>query len=79
MIVRIGAFDDGDVDIDDADMPDHITLTVDRSDGGSGAASGGATYKLQAAAGPTGAASFEIVDVEQYVTMTLALRPDDGL
>jgi hypothetical protein len=82
MVVRIGAFDDGDVDVDDPDMSDHTTLTLDESDNGdsaSGPASGGATYKLQAATAATGTAQFEINDNEQYVTMTLALRPDDGI
>jgi hypothetical protein len=82
MIVRIGAFDDGDVDVDDPDMLDHTTLTFDESDTGdsaSGPVSGGATYEFQASAGSAGTAQFEINDNEQHVTMTLALRPDDGI
>jgi prepilin-type N-terminal cleavage/methylation domain-containing protein len=82
MIVRIGGFDDGDVNVDNAGVTGHTSLTADESDAGASATnpvSGAAAYVLRASAGSTGTANFTLAASEEFVTFTIALRPDDGL
>jgi type II secretory pathway pseudopilin PulG len=82
MVVRIGGFDDGDVNVDNAGVSGHTTLTADESDAGASATnpvSGAAAYVLRASAGSTGTANFTLAASEEFVTFTIALRPDDGL
>jgi hypothetical protein len=79
MIVRIGGFDRDVVNIDNAGVSGHTTLTADECDTSSSAASGAAAYVLQPAAGASGSASFGLQSGEEYVTFTLALTPDDGV
>jgi len=81
MILRIGGFDDDDVDADagdagDAGMTDHTTITMNESGSGNGTASGGAAYAMQATAGSSGTADFALTASEQYVTLTIAIAPE---
>jgi hypothetical protein len=79
MVVRIGAFNNGDVTIDNAGVANHVTITADESDATDPAVSGAAAYKTQATAGASGNASFALTGAQRFVAVTLAIAPDDGL
>lgn len=74
LILRIGGFDDDDVTIDDAGMALHTTITMDESNE-SASTSGGAAYMTQEASGDGATANFALTGTEQYVTVTLAIKP----
>lgn len=76
MILRIGGFDDDDINSGDAGMTGHSTIAMNRSGTGFGTAAGGAAYTLQATAGVSGTADFSLTGSEQYVTITLAIAPE---
>ncbi len=78
MILRIGGFDDDDVDIDSSGLSGHTTITMDQSDSGSGTCSGGAGYVIQGTAGASGVAEFDLTNSEQYRTVTIAIAPDES-
>lgn len=75
MIVRIGGFDDDDINIDNTGLSSHIDITMDESSSGSGTCSGGAGYKTQTSVGSSGTASFSLTNSEQYRTVTVAIAP----
>lgn len=76
LIVRIGGFDRGNVNVDNPGMAGHATITVDRCSTNSDAASGGAAYATKATPGNTGAANFTITGNERYGTVTVAIAPN---
>jgi hypothetical protein len=78
MILRIGGFDDDDINEDNTGLADHTDITMDRSGTGAGTCSGGAGYIEQEAIGDSGTASFALTDWEQYRTVTLAIAPNTG-
>jgi hypothetical protein len=75
MVLRLGAFDDQDVNVNNAGMQSHTTITVDRSDTGGGCVSGGAAYKTLSPPGSTGNSTFALTGSEEYVTFTVAIAP----
>lgn len=79
MIVRMGGFDDASMSGDNANVPSHTTLTADNCNGASTGVSGAAAYTTQATAGSSGSTTFTLLSIEKYVTITIALRPDDGI
>ena len=75
LIVRLGGFEDNAITADNAGMIGHTTITMDSN---GSAVSGGAAYSTNATAGPTGAASFALTASKDFVTVTLALKPNTG-
>ncbi len=78
MILRIGAFDDDDVNLDDPGLAGHTPITMDESNNGNGSASGGAGYLMQTTAGPSGSSNFTLTAREQSRRVTIAIAPDPG-
>jgi hypothetical protein len=78
IILRIGGFDDDDINVDDTGLAGHTDITMDRSGTGNGTCSGGAAYKQQSAIGDSGASTFSLTGWEQYRTVTIAIAPDAG-
>lgn len=76
MILRLGAFDDDDISIDNPGLTGHTAITMDASNEGNGTCSGGAGYVQQAASGPSGASTFSLTAGEQSRTVTIAIAPD---
>ena len=74
MILRIGGFGEDDITVDDAGISGHTTITMDMSDGGKGACSGGAGYVLQASGGASGTAEFVLTGNQDYVCVTIAIE-----
>jgi len=80
MILRIGGFDDGDiqsVDVTGLNLG-HTDITMDESSPSSGECSGGAGYEQQAAPGRTSTPDFNLTSPEQYITVTVAIAPATG-
>ena len=75
MIVRIGAFDRALITVDNPGLSGHTAITMDRSNTGTNACSGGAGYKQQAAIGASGTVNFTLTGAEQYRTVTIAIAP----
>jgi len=78
MILRIGGFDDDDINVDDTGLAGHTDITMDESSSGNGTCSGGAGYKQQSAIGDSGTSTFSLTGWEQYRTVTIAIAPDAG-
>ena len=80
LILRIGGFDDDDINPDFSGLEGHSTLTMDKSDSGSGTCSGGAGFQQQATAGTSSAPDFNLLQgqSEQFVTLSLAIAPAPG-
>jgi type II secretory pathway pseudopilin PulG len=75
MILRLGGFDDDDVNVNNAGMANHTTITVDESDASDSSASGGAAYRSLATPISSGTATFALTASEEYVTYTIAIAP----
>lgn len=78
LVVRIGGFDKGNINVDNSGMAGHTTITVDRCSTNSDAASGGATWATKATPGSTGSANFSITGSERYGSVTVAIAPNTG-
>ena len=81
MILRLGGFDDDNINVDNPGLPGHTAITMDESDSGFGTASGGAGYVTQPFAGPSGTSTFTLTDPneddgEEAVAVTIAIAPD---
>jgi hypothetical protein len=75
LVLRVGGFDDDDITTDDTGLDGHTTITMDESSGTNGSVSGGAGYMIQATAGDTDLAWFQLTNNEQMRTVTLGIRP----
>ncbi len=75
LILRLGGFDDDDINVGDPGLPGHTAITMNESDNGNGSASGGAGYLVQPNAGPSGQSTFTLTDQEQTVAVTIAIAP----
>jgi type II secretory pathway pseudopilin PulG len=75
MIVRIGAFDRAFITVNNPGLTGNTSITMDRSNTGTNACSGGAGYKQQAAIGASGTVNFTLTGAEQYRTATIAIAP----
>jgi hypothetical protein len=78
MILRIGGFDDDDINLDNTGLLSHTAITMDESSGGGGTCSGGAGYQQQATAGATDFTDFNLTGSEQFITFTVAIAPATG-
>ena len=80
LILRIGGFDDDDIEEDNPKMSGHTTITMDESNSGDGTASGAAAYVKQEAVGDSETADFDLAGKakEQYRTVTVAIAPAGG-
>lgn len=74
--MRIGAFDGGDITVDNSDLDGHTTITMDKSSSNNTACSTGAAYTIQPAIGSSGTANFLLTNSRQYRTVTLAIVPN---
>ena len=75
MILRLGGFDDDDINIGNPGLPGHTAITMGKSSSGNGTASGGAGYTIQEAAGDSGISTFTLTKAEEYRTVTIAIAP----
>ena len=78
LILRIGAFDDDDINVDNTGLVDHTTITMDESSSSGGTCSGGAGYQQQATPGPTDFTDFNLTASEEFITLTVAIAPFVG-
>ena len=74
MVVRIGAFRDDDITVDDPGLSGHTVITMDYSKSG-GKCSGGAGYKTQSAVGSSGVSNFLLTASKDYRAVTIAIAP----
>ena len=75
LILRLGGFDDDDINVGAPGLPGHTAITMAKSSEGQGTVSGGAGYAMQATAGDTGTSNFALTKKQQYRTVTIAVRP----
>ncbi len=79
MILRIGGFDNRSITVDSPGLTTsgpHTAITMDLSNAaGGGTCSGGAGYRIQSAAGTSGASSFALTATQNYRTVTVAIAP----
>jgi len=75
MIVRIGGFDDDDINVGNPGLAGHTAITMDESGSGSGTCSAGAGYTEQSAAGNSGTSNFSLNGNEQSRMVTIAIAP----
>lgn len=77
MILRLGGFDGGSINVDDAGIANHTTISMDsNTTGTSGVTSGGAAHTYQGSAGASGTANFTLTSSEEYVSVTIAIAPE---
>jgi hypothetical protein len=75
LILRLGGFDDDDINAGDPGLSGHTAINMGDSGNGPTTASGGSGYVLQPAAGDSGTSAFTLTGSEEYVTVTLAIAP----
>ncbi len=75
LILRLGGFDDDDINTGDPGLTGHTAINMGDSGNGPATASGGSGYVLQTTAGASGTSSFSLTGSEEYVTVTLAIAP----
>jgi type II secretory pathway pseudopilin PulG len=78
LILRIGGFDDGDINEDLTGLEGHTNITMDESSSSYGECSGGAGYEQQATLGDSSEPDFNLTGYEQYVTLSVAIAPGAG-
>jgi concanavalin A-like lectin/glucanase superfamily protein len=76
LILRIGGFDDDDINSGDPGLSGHTPITMGKSGNGNGTVSGGAGYLIQSAAGDSGTSTFWLNATEEYRTVTIAIAPE---
>ena len=76
LILRLGGFDRNRITAGDTGIAGYTTITMEESGGGSSSSSGGAAYAMLDAAGSTGNENFALTGEEEYVTVTLAIQPE---
>lgn len=76
MILRIGGFDDDDINVDDAGVSNHTTITCDETSASTTSCSGAAAYANQESAGSAGSEQFSLTRSEQWRCVTIAIEPD---
>jgi hypothetical protein len=75
LILRVGGFDGDKINVNNAGMASHTTISVDSSSSSGGNSSGGAAYKYLDTPISTGTSNFTLTSSQQYVTFTLAIAP----
>lgn len=79
LILRLGGFDDDDINAGDAGVGDHTTICSAASGSGSGTVSGAAAYTTLTDAGSSDASEFTLDKSEDYRTLTIAIAPSVSL
>lgn len=77
LVLRIFGADHGDVTVDGGWASVNL-ISVDESDAGNGACSGGAGHEDQAGAGSTGTEINTLTAAEQWIGFTIGIRPPIG-
>jgi len=75
LVLRLGAFDDDDIDINIPGLAGHTPITMDESGTGNSSTSGGAGYITQETAGDSDLVRFQLTRAEEFRTVTLGIRP----
>ena len=75
LVLRIGGFDDDDINSGDPGLTGHTPITMGKSSNGNGTVSGGAGYLSQTAAGDSGTSTFWLNATEEYRAVTIAIAP----
>jgi hypothetical protein len=78
LILRMWGIDDDDIFVDGGYPYGHTGITCDKSASLAGTCAGQASYKTQATAGDTGTANCDITADEEYVAVTVAIKPSSG-
>ncbi|WP_146447492.1 PulJ/GspJ family protein [Bythopirellula polymerisocia] len=76
MILRLAGFDNRLVSTDLPGLLGHTPINMDSSSTSSSAASGGAGYLIQTAAGDSGSSSFNLTGAEEFTSVTIAIAPE---
>ena len=76
VILRIGGFDDDDINVGDPGLTGHTPINMGKSGNGTGTVSGGAGYLTQSAAGDSGTSTFWLNATEESRTVTIAITPN---
>lgn len=76
LILRLGAFDDDDVDESSPGLTGHTLITMDENADGNNTASGAAGYKMLDVAATAPSANFSLTASEEYATLTIAISPE---
>lgn len=75
LILRIGAFAAADITLDAPGLPDHDPITMDQAT--TSDIAGGTGYRVQVASGESGTSAFSLVKRTTYLTVTIALAPEE--
>ena len=75
LILRIGAFAEADINLDEPGLPDHNPITMDQA--ATSRIAGGAGYRLQETSGESGTSTFSLGNKTTYLTVTIALAPEE--
>lgn len=75
MILRLGGFDDDDINDGNPGLSGHTAINMQLSNTGTGTCSGGSGYVTQASPGNSGQSTFTHTDMEQTVAVTIAIAP----
>ncbi len=78
MILRLGAFDNHNITIGNTGLTNSTTILMDESGSSGGNVSAGAGYTTQSSAGDSGTDSFALTSSQQYLTVTIAIAPDQS-
>jgi type II secretory pathway pseudopilin PulG len=76
MILRLGGFDDPDINVGNPGAGVGNPITMNRSGTGLSQCSGGAGWQVQSSAGASGLSNFTLTGSEEYVTVTIAIAPE---
>lgn len=74
LILRLGAFDDGDITEDSPGLSGHTAITMDETAVG-GTVSGGAGYLSQSSSGSSGTSTFSLTASQEAQLLTIAITP----
>lgn len=79
LILRLFAADYIYITEDGGYPAEHTGITVDKSGTGESDCSGGAAWAVQETVGATGTADFIMTELEQWITLTIAIEPAAGI
>ncbi|NNC64601.1 MAG: hypothetical protein HKN84_07430, partial [Gammaproteobacteria bacterium] len=75
LVLRLGGFDDDDINVGDPGLVGHTPITMGESGKGASSVSGGAGYSIQSTAGTADLVDFVLTNSEEFRTVTLGIRP----
>lgn len=76
MVLRIGAFDDNDINVGAPGLSGHTPINMGKSGTGKESCSGGAGFVTQDSAGSSGTSEFSLTSKEQALSVTIAIAPE---